>query len=251
MELSHGKNGLDADAGFADQGEVLVKARAAADRVGATKMDRPEWIVVHPRTGEAFCTLTNNTSRGADGQPGADAANPRAKNTYGHIVRWREDGGDAAGTRFAWDVFVLAGDPTSTEPSRRRTMKGDMFGSPDGLWIDQRGVLWIQTDVSGTTLLHGDYAAFGNNMMLAADPASGEIRRFLVGPRGCEITGATATPDGRSLFINIQHPGETPTEISNPAQPLAVSSWPDGPSGGRPRSATIVIRKRDSGIIGT
>jgi len=88
-------------------------------------------------------------------------------------------------------------------------------------------------------------------MMLAADPATGEIRRFLVGPRGCEITGATATPDGRSLFVNIQHPGETPSEISDPAQPLAVSSWPDGPSGGRPRSATIVIRKQDGAIVGT
>ena len=76
--------------GFSSQAEILVNARAAADRAGATKMDRPEWIAVHPRTGEVYCTLTNNTQRGGDGRPAADAANPRASNVYGHIVRWRE-----------------------------------------------------------------------------------------------------------------------------------------------------------------
>jgi secreted PhoX family phosphatase len=251
IELTHGRNGLDASSRFRDQADVLVNARAAADRVGVTKMDRPEWIAVHPTTGEAFVTLTNNSSRGRDGNPGTDAANPRANNTYGHIVRWRETGGDAGATRFAWDVFVLAGDPASADPAKRGTVKSDAFGSPDGLWIDARGVLWIQTDVSTSTLRKGDYAALGNNMMLAADPTNGEVRRFLVGPNGCEITGIVPTPDGRTLFINVQHPGETPTEISDPAQPLAVSSWPDGVAAGRPRSATVVIRRRDGGVIGS
>jgi secreted PhoX family phosphatase len=87
--------------------------------------------------------------------------------------------------------------------------------------------------------------------MLAADPATGEVRRFLTGPRGCEITGVTATPDGRTLFVNIQHPGESPSERSDPANPKAISSWPDGPAGGRPRSATVVVRRQDGGIVGT
>ena len=110
-------------------------------------------------------------------------------------------------------------------------------------------MLWIQTDVSTSALNRGDNARLGNNMMLAADPATGEVRHFLTGPRGCEITGVITTPDGRTMFVNIQHPGETPTERSDPARPTAVSAWPDG--AGRPRSATIVIRKRDGGVIGS
>jgi secreted PhoX family phosphatase len=251
VPLVHGREGLDGGAGFSSQAEVLVNARGAADRVGATKMDRPEWIAVHPRTGEVYCTLTNNTNRGKDGHPGTDAANPRARNTFGHVVRWRERGGDAAETAFAWDVFVLAGDPRHPDPARHGTVKGDGFGSPDGLWFDARGVLWIQTDVSTSALGKEDYAGLGNNMMLAADPATREVRRFLVGPRGAEVTGVVTTPDGRTMFVNIQHPGESPSERADPANPTAVSAWPDGAADGRPRSATVVIRKRDGGVIGT
>jgi uncharacterized protein len=249
LALTHGTRGLDAAAGFASQADVLIDARAAADRVGATKMDRPEWIAVHPATGEAYCTLTNNTQRGVEGGASTDPANPRAANVFGHIVRWRDGGGDAGATSFEWDVFLLAGDPEHPDPPRRGTIKGDAFGSPDGLWVDRRGVLWIETDVSTSALNRGDYARLGNNMMLAADPMTGEVRRFLTGPSGSEITGVITTPDGRTMFVNIQHPGETASERSDPAKPTAISSWPDG--AGRPRSATIVIRKRDGGIIGT
>ena len=111
LELTHGRGGLDAAGGFADQAEVLIHARLAGDVVGGTKMDRPEWIAVHPQTGEVYVTLTNNSQRGDAGKPGPDAANPRANNLFGGILRWREDGGDAAGTGFAWDHFALAGDP--------------------------------------------------------------------------------------------------------------------------------------------
>jgi secreted PhoX family phosphatase len=96
-----------------------------------------------------------------------------------------------------------------------------------------------------------DLAMLGNNAMLAADPRTGEIRRFLTGPAGCEVTGATSTPDGRTMFINIQHPGESPSERSDPAQPRRVSNWPDFQAAGRPRSATVVIQKLDGGVIGT
>jgi hypothetical protein len=248
LPLVHGQGGLDAAAGFPGQAEVLVNARAAADVLGATRMDRPEWIAVHPRTGEAYCTLTNNNTRGGDKGPATDPMNPRANNVFGHIIRWKEDGGDAAGTRFAWDVFLLCGDPASPDEAKRGTIKGDVFGSPDGLWFDARGVLWIQTDVSTSVLHKGDYAAIGNNQMLAADPETREVRRFLTGPSGSEVTGVVTTPDGRSMFVNIQHPGETPTERADPKNPTAVSAWPDG--AGRPRSATVVIRRRDGGIIG-
>jgi hypothetical protein len=91
----------------------------------------------------------------------------------------------------------------------------------------------------------------GNNQMLACDPATGQTRRFLTGPMGCEITGVTWTPDGRTMFLNIQHPGETPSDRSDPAEPRRFSNWPDYRPEGRPRSATVVVRRRDGGVIGT
>jgi hypothetical protein len=250
LPLVAGQGPLTVANGFAGQAEVCIQARRAADLLGATKMDRPEWIAVHPRTGEVYCTLTNNSLRGREGRAAADAANPRAGNVFGHIIRWREAGGDATAAAFAWDVFALAGDPQHPDAARRGNVKGDAFGSPDGLWFDPRGVLWIQTDVSGTTLNKGDYERLGNNMMLAADPRSGEVRRFLVGPSGCEVTGCTMSPDLRTLFVSIQHPGETPSERTDPDKPRAVSNWPDFRPDGRPRSATLAITREDGGVIG-
>ena len=218
--------------------EALIMTRQAADAAGATKMDRPEWIAVHPRTQDVYLALTNNDRRGAQGQAAADPSNPRANNVYGHIVKWREQGGDPTALKFRWDVFALAGED-----------KG--FGSPDGLAFDQRGVLWIQTDVSTSILNKGPYAKIGHNQMLAADVTSGEIRRFLTGPAGAEITGVALSPDNTTLFINVQHPGETASERSDPANPRAVSNWPDQRPDGRPRSATLAIRREDGRPIGT
>jgi secreted PhoX family phosphatase len=214
-------------------------------------MDRPEWGAVHPVTREVYMTLSNNTARGRDKQPGPDAANPRANNAFGHIIRWREEGDDVAATRFRWDIFALGGVPENADPAKRGRFKGDAFGCPDGLWFDRRGVLWVQTDISPTALLRGDFAPLGNNQVLAADPATGELRRFLVGPKGCEITGFTTTSDNRTAFVNIQHPGENPGEINDPDKPRANSNWPDFDPNGRPRSATVVIRRKDGGEIGT
>jgi len=251
LALVHGEGPLVAANGFRDQAEVLVRTRQSADAVGATRMDRPEWIAVHPVSREVYCTLTNNAGRGRSGSPGPDAANPRADNVFGHIIRWRETGGDPAATRFDWDVFALCGDPLHPEAARRGNVKGDAFGSPDGLWFDARGLLWIQTDVSTSTQNRGHYERLGNNQMLCADVTTGTVRRFLTGPRGCEITGAHLAPDQRTMFVNIQHPGETPRERSDPKNPKAVSRWPDGDAGGRPRSATIVIRRDDGEPIGS
>jgi secreted PhoX family phosphatase len=249
IALTHGQGPLTAANGFADQGEVLIKSRQASDLLGATKMDRPEWIDIDPQ-GWVYCTLTNNSNRGGDKQPAVDAANPRANNTMGNIIRWKEDG-DFDGAPFQWNHFVLAGDPKLDRAEAKGNVKGDAFSCPDGLWTDARGVLWIQTDMSTSAMGKGDLVNLGNNTMLAADPRSGEIRRFLTGPVGCEITGATATPDGRTMFINVQHPGESPSERSDPANPRRFSNWPDQNPAGRPRSATVVIRKNDGGVIGS
>lgn len=250
IELRHGRNGIERETGFAGQAEVLVHARLAGDVVGATKMDRPEWIAVHPATGEVYVTLTYNSQRGRFGKPATDAANPRADNIFGGILRWREDGRDAGSTTFAWDHFALAGDPAMPGAGVRYPSKeADIFGCPDGLHFDTGGLLWIQTDMSSPAIGKGPMAVFGNNQMLCADPASGHIKRFLVGPGGCEITGCVVTPDRRSLFVNIQHPGETRADGSN----MPNSAWPDGSSPGsaRPRSATVAVRRRDGGIVGT
>ncbi|MBN8758604.1 MULTISPECIES: PhoX family protein [Variovorax] len=250
LELTHGRGGLDAAGGFADQAEVLIHARLAGDVVGGTKMDRPEWIAVHPQTGEVYVTLTNNSQRGDAGKPGPDAANPRANNLFGGILRWREDGGDAAGTGFAWDHFALAGDPAQPgSGTRYPSAEVDMFGAPDGLHFDRGGLLWIQTDMSGQVIGKPPYTSLGNNQMLCADPASGRIKRFLTGPNGCEITGCVVTPDRRTLFVNIQHPGEARDDGDTKHN----SAWPDGtePGSARPRSATLAIRRRDGGIVGT
>ena len=187
---------------------MLLRTRQAADAVGATPMDRPEWISVHPHTNDVYCTLTNGTA-------GPNAYNPRDPNPYGHIIRWREKHRDHTATTFEWDIFLLAGDP-AYDPTVRLA-EADIFGSPDGLWFDYDGRLWIQTDISNSSqnLASRGYDRIGNNQMLAADPRTGEIRRFLVGPRGCEITGVITTPDKRTMFVNVQHPGETTTALGH------------------------------------
>jgi hypothetical protein len=237
LPLVHGQGPLTAANGFGDQGEVLIKTRQAADAVGATKMDRPEWVAQNPITRELYCALTNNSRRGGTGRPGTDAANPRANNVYGHIIRWYETDLDPASETYTWDIFLLGGESTATQ---------DRFGSPDGLWFDPLGRLWIQTDASTSVLGQGDYADLTNNQMLAADPLTGETRRFLVGPRGCEVTGIAMTPDMTAMFVNFQHPGEPANERNDPANPTAFSSWPDGV---RPRSSTVVIRRSDGKAI--
>lgn len=248
VALEHGKNGLTAANGFADQAYILVNARLAADFVGATPMDRPEWIAVHPKTGDVYVTLTNNSDRG-DKVP-VNAANPREKNQMGHIVRWTEAARDAASLQFKWEIFVLAGDSAATAANLKGNINGDSFGSPDGLWFDKRGILWTQTDISTSTLGKGAYANLPNNCMYAADPVTREFRRFLIGPKGCEVTGVDITPDYTTMFVNIQHPGETPSERSDPQNPTAISSWPNAAEKGRPRSATIAIWREDGKTVG-
>ena len=245
LPLTFGQGPLVAPA-FADQGDVLVRARQAADALGATRMDRPEWIDVDRATGFVYCTLTNNSRRGT--ATPLDAANPRADNVYGHIVRWQYRT-DYTEPTFRWEIFALAGDPAV--PATGATIVGDKYGSPDGIYVSPQGRLWIQTDVSGSTVGTGAYAGFGNNQMLCADPTTRETRRFLVGPNVCEVTGVVVTPDERTMFVGIQHPGEAPTGVNDPADPKRYSSWPEGAAGSRPRSSTVIITKDDGGVIGT
>ncbi|HUG72583.1 MAG TPA: PhoX family phosphatase [Steroidobacteraceae bacterium] len=230
--------------------DILINTRGAADLAGATRMDRPEWIDTMPKSLTAICTLTNNSQRGVAGgkTPTTDATNPRAPNRYGHIITWSYKN-DWTEDKIRWDMFALCGDPAN--PAHGSTIVGDKYGSPDGIYIDPAGLIWIQTDVSGSTINSGAYTGFGNNQMLAADPVTRETRRFLTGPNICEVTGVWVTDDRRTMFVGIQHPGEAPSGDNDPADPKRFSSWPDGAAGSRPRSATIVVTKDDGGLIGS
>jgi uncharacterized protein len=249
LPLVHGQRGLTGERGFRDQAEVLVKTRMAADVVGGTKMDRPEWIAVNEKSREVVATLTFNSDRGASGRPGPDAANPRANNLAGHIIRWREANDDPTALTFRWNILAIAGDPAATDPGLKGNFTGDAFANPDGVRFDPSGRLWVMTDISPTRLNKGDFVRFGNNQLLVVDPATGAFRRFLTGPVGCEITGLVFTPDGRTAFLNIQHPGEIGGESNDPTNPRAYSNWPDFRPDGRPRSATIVIQRGNGDAI--
>jgi uncharacterized protein len=281
---------------FADQADVCVNARLAADAVGATRMDRPEWCGTNVANGEIYFTLTNNSNRrvepASSSQVAPDSPNPRAYtdargtstsngNVNGHVLRMKEAAAGNAATSFTWDVYVFGAqsDADASKVNLSKLTADQDFSSPDGLvFSPSTGILWIQTD-------DGAYTDVTNCMMMAAlpgrvgdgakqtltytkadtstvsidtfvgqAPSADKLKRFLVGPKDCEITGLCETPDGKALFINIQHPGEGTAQanIANPA--LYTSQWPSNAgygAGQRPRSATIVITKNDGGRVGT
>jgi uncharacterized protein len=287
---------------FADQLDVTLNTRLAADAVGATKMDRPEWGAVNPKNNDVYMAMTNNSSRTS---ATADPANPRAySDTYGattpptvnrgnvngHILRFSEAAADPAATSFNWDVYLFgseAGADGATINLSGLTADND-FSSPDGLWFSQAtGICWVQTDdgrytdVTNCMLLGGLPGARGDGAKTAVNypavaatatapavaaktvetyvgkkPTADELKRFLVGPLEAEVTGITETPDGKAIFVNIQHPGED-TPQANLADPTKWTSyWPDASKGAagavpkRPRSATIVVTKNDGGQVG-
>ena len=270
---------------FADAADVAINSRLAADAAGATKMDRPEWGAVDPLTGEVYMTLTNNNAT-LRTLAATDAANPRhyndprtngtaqRGNPNGHIIRWKESSPEAL--TFTWDIFLFGARASADAANINLsglTADND-FSSPDGLWFSRAtNVCWIQTD-------DGAYTDVTNCMLLAALPGqvgdggvktitntdqtgatkpvqtyvgatlpATKLRRFLVGPKDCEITGITETPDGKTLFVNIQHPGEETPAASIGDPTLFTSHWPEGGTA-RPRSATVVITRNDGGVIG-
>ncbi|MEM7258117.1 MAG: PhoX family phosphatase [Pseudomonadota bacterium] len=230
--------------GMASMAEVCVHTRIAASTVGATTMDRPEWVTSNPNAPEVYCALTNNKNRGVKPNAGGDLTpaegpNPREKNLYGQIVRLRPNRGDHTNNAFAWDLYALAGNPAIHNDmygGSDNISVENMFNSPDGLKFDSNGMLWIQTD--GNYSNEEEFAGHGNNQMLAGDPVTGEIRRFMVGPKQCEVTGLTWSADKRTMFIGIQHPGER-----------GEGHWPEG-GDAVPRSAVIAVKRDDGAIIG-
>ena len=226
--------------------EICIFTRLAATKVGATTMDRPEWVAVNPVAAEGYCALTNNSRRNVldDGALRTNAAgqemtpnavNTRSENRYGQVVRWYPANDDHATDAFRWDLFVMAGNPdlhNDAYAGSPNINTGNMFNSPDGMMFDSAGILWIQTD--GDDDNEGNFAGMGNNQMLAGDPVTGEIRRFMTGPNGSEVTGITWSADRRTMFVGIQHP---------------ASPFPDG-EGTLARSSIVAVWREDGALVG-
>lgn len=209
----------DLAARFGSQEEVLIYARVAADILGATPMDRPEWTTIG-KDGEVYWTLTNNSRRTE-----ANAANPETPNNDGHIIR---TSGDHTGTTFQWEIYIIASSTRGTE---------GVFTDPDAAWADPFGRLFIGTDGGQPDGLQDQLVVFD---LTAENP---EPKRLFVGVASDEVTGFTITPDYRTAFINIQHPGDgSPADTSFPAPADGVTI---------PRDCTLVIRRKDGGIIGS
>jgi secreted PhoX family phosphatase len=266
LPLVHDENGpLNSRAGFANQGDVVIKVRAAADLLGATPMDRPEDVEPSPITGRIYIPCTKSENRGdardewsgRKTDAGVNAANPRPENRSGHIIEIAEAGDDATATRFEWNVFLLAGDPKAGRyiVDARDLVPGRLastdtyFGGypnpaelspvhcPDNLGIDPQGRLWIVTD--------SDERGRPNNgcfVVPTSGPQRGLLKQLASGPIGCEVCGCEFTPDGRTLFLTIQHPGEGGT-LEKPR-----SHWPDG-NGLPARAALLAIEREDGGSV--
>lgn len=227
-----------------DKAEICIHTRQAGSIVGATTMDRPEWVASNPTRAEVYVALTNNKNRGLKPNAGGDATpvggpNPREANNYGQIVRWVPDNQDHTSDSFGWDIFALAGNPQvhgDAYAGSDNINSANMFNSPDGISFDDKGLLWIQTD--GNYSNEKDFAGMGNNQMLVGDPVTGEIRRFLVGPKECEITGIAWSADRKTAFVGVQHPGEN-----------GNSHFPDG-GDNPPRSSIVAVRRTDGKAIG-
>ncbi|MFL1380106.1 MULTISPECIES: PhoX family protein [unclassified Nocardiopsis] len=215
LPLTHGRAGLTARDGFADQAAVLLRARRAAAAVGATALRGPGRPTVHPGSGEVYL-------------PEADG---------GRLLAWTEGAMDHAATVLAWREFARA---------------GGGFAAPGGVFAGADGRLWITTDVAHLDRDAGR-EQLGNSALLCADPHSGKVRRFMTGPRGCGIVGVGATPDQRTLFVAVRGPGSVDARWGEPTaeNPRAVGNWPGFDPRGRPRCAVVAIRKDDGGPVGS
>ncbi|CAN5921180.1 PhoX family phosphatase [soil metagenome] len=242
LPLVQGQGPLTAENGFASQGDVVIKARLAADLLKATPMDRPEDIETNPVNGRVYVVLTNNGLR-KTGQ--VDRANPRATNDHGHILELDPKDGDHALAEGTWSIFLLAGKPGQDAGARyhRATSDNGWLSCPDNIAFDSKGRIWIVTDGAPTAagVADGVYAAdtagFGRAL----------TRCFYQAPTGAEVCGPIFTPDDRTFFLSIQHPGEDRgSTFEKPS-----TRWPDFKEGMPPRPSVVAISKKGSGSVGS
>ena len=188
--------------------QVLVYTRLAADKVGATKMDRPEDVQPSPTTGHVYIALTNNTQRGTAGKAGVDEANPRVQNAEGHVIELIEDGGNAAAVSFSWNMLLICG----TEDTAGTYFGGwtgpvSPISCPDNVAFDSSGVLWVSTDGQPGTIGYNDAL----HMVPVTGTNRGQVQQFLAVPAGAETCGPVIHDKDESVFVAVQHPGENGT----------------------------------------
>lgn len=242
LSLSHGSGPLTEANGFRSQAEVAINVRRAADLVRATKMDRPEDVEPNLVTGKVYCVLTGNDRRTA---AQVDKANPRPANKFGHIIELIEDGGDHAATRFRWEIFILAGDPKNPDHKAYYQGRTDVspLAAPDNVAFDDVGRMWVATDGVDETLGPND----GVWVVDTEGPERGRARQFLSSPVGCEVCGPAFTPDNRTFFVAIQHPGL----VDKATYEKPGSRWPDFRPDMPPRPSVIAVYREDGGKVGT
>lgn len=231
---------------FNSLADIILNTAGAAELLEATPMDRPEWGAVDPITGTVFMTLTNNTRRdnSTEGLE-TNAANPRENNAFGHIIRWDEN----TDNTFTWDIFVY-GSPADGSENKSDLTASNQFASPDGLGFDERGILWIQTDNGADAITE-----YTNDQVLAVVPSEldnldtindknqSQLRRFLVGPNGCEITGLAYADNYKTFMVNVQHPKNWPySQDATVITPAGTNI--------RPRAATVVVEHVDGTPVG-
>ncbi|MEX5578778.1 PhoX family phosphatase [Pseudophaeobacter sp. A-200-2] len=251
MPLVHGTGPLTAENGFASQADVLIDTRLAADALGATPMDRPE--DAQPRgDGTAYIMLTNNSKRKEEQ---VNAANPRAKSNFGHIIEVKEEGGDHAATRGTWSILVKCGDPELAEVGAQwnpETSANGWFGSPDNCAFDADGRLWVSTDQGSK------WGKTGKSDGLYGVETEGDLRGtsklFFRCPVGGELCGPYFTDNGETLFLAVQHPGTDGTKALKGFERASTfedpaTRWPDFDPKMPPRPSVVVVTKKGGGKI--
>jgi uncharacterized protein len=243
MPLVHGEGPLNADNGFMSQADVVIEARRAGDLLGATKMDRPEDVQPNAMTGKVYCMLTNNTRR-KEGEE--NAANPRAKNAFGHIIEITETDGDFSSTKSTWEILLKCGDPSVAEVGASfssATTTNGWFGMPDNCAIDADGRLWVSTDGNSAK-------ATGRADGLWAVDTEGDARAtsklFFRVPIGAEMCGPLFDPKGETVFLAVQHPGDE--GLATYEQP--ATRWPDFRDDMPVRPAVVAVTRQGGGKIG-
>ena len=245
LPLVHGMGPLTVEKGFTSQAEVLLKTRLAADAVGATPMDRPEDIETNPMTGRVYAIMTKNKKMTADK---LNPANTRPENLYGHIVELVPPGGsgknaDHTATTYAWDIFVLAGNPRDAKHGAKfhpATSDNGWFVNPDNLTFDPKGRMFVATDgANDFDIPDGIYGVDTEG------PARGLPKLLFTCPHGAEAAGPCFTPDGTTLFVSVQHPAEDAETLDK-----VETRWPDFKGNNIPRPAVVAIQRAGGQEVG-